>query len=241
MYSGEYNNDFNDYQGGMSGEFSYRRRRSSNMAAFWISLLVSIVVVTLSHTVVIPFLQQAKQTVVIPKLTGLQISQATGIVSSLGLRLERMARQADNRPAGTILSHMPAPGKRVKPGTAVRVILSLGPSKAAPVRPRPAVANANTNANDNTAGSSTPTNDRPPARAPAAKKAAGLVRVPLLTNRSLNSAKRMLRRVGLRLRHISFGADEDKSPHWVLKQSPRPYRKVKRGSPVDLTINRDDL
>lgn len=239
MHSGEFNNDYNDYQGGMSGEFSYRRRRSSNMAAFWISLLVSIAVVALSHTVVIPFLQQAKQTVVIPKLTGLRISQATGIVSSLGLRLERMARQADNRPAGTILSHMPAPGKRVKPGTAVRVILSLGPSKAAPARPRPAVANANTN--DNTADTSKPTDNRPSARTPAAQKTAALVRVPLLTNRSLNAAKRMLRRVGLRLRHVSFGADEDKSPHWVLKQSPRPYRKVRRGSPVDLTINRDDL
>lgn len=250
MYSGEYNNDFSsDYQPAMSGEFSYRRRRSPGMVAFWVSLLVSTVVVIVSHTLVIPFLQQSQQTVVVPKLSGLRISQATGIVSSLGLRLERMARQADKRPAGTILSHMPAPGQRVKSGTSVRVILSLGQGQPAPAR-RPAVANANqaSDTADNPQGASD--NQPPPNNRSAARRApvqpkkgmqGGWVRVPRLTNRSLAKAKRMIRRAGLRLRHISFGADEDKSPHWVLGQKPRPYRKVRRGSPVDLTINRDDL
>ncbi len=238
MYSGDYNTEY-----AMSGEEfnSFRRRRSPGVVAFWTSLFVSIGTFLLLHFVALPAFQVSSQKIVVPQLSGLGIAQAVKVLGAMGLRLERMARQADQKPAGTILSHVPLPGRRVSPNTSIRVIVSLGPTNPSRSMTRKAPrTNNEPSPTDDAKARKRPTPNRTATTA-RPKQAKGFVRIPRLTSMSLSRAKRVLRRMGLRLRHISFGADEDKSPHWVLGQKPRPYTRVKRGSPVDLTINRDDL
>ena len=233
MYSGDYHNEY-----AMSGEDfqAYRRQRSPFAIAFWTSLIVSLLTILSVQFLVLPALKRSQQRVVVPQLAGLSIAQATKVVGSMDLRIERMARQADKKPAGTVLSHVPLPGRRVSPLSVVRVIVSLGPG-ALKTQPRAATSQANT---AEPSGAATKSGQSAPAKA-ARQIPKGYIRMPRLTRMSLARAKRALRRAGLRLRHISFGSDEDKSPHWVLRQRPRAYKRVPRGSAVDLTINRDDL
>lgn len=244
MHSGEYHNTYH-HDFGMSGDeyYSSRRRKSPVWVAFWTSLLVSLATVSLFHFLVFPWLQKSSQTVVVPKLSGLKVAQVVPVLSSLGLRLERMARQADEQPVGTVLSHLPTSGTRVKTGTVVRVILSTGPSSK--TSPSPVASTPSPSGTPSLAR--TETTPVPPVRpdnttpSPSTASEGDKIAVPRLTDITLAEAKRRLKRAGLTLRHISFGSDEDKSPHWVLGQSPRPNTLVSRGSPVDLTINRDDL
>lgn len=246
MNSGEYHNThYHDF--GLSGDeyYSTRRRRSPFWLAFWTSLTVSIVSITVFHLLILPWWQKASAKVVVPQLSGLKIAQAAPLLASLGLQMERMARQADEKPAGTVLSHVPTPGSRVYHGTVIRLILSLGPSTKAP-RETTTTSTASSPASPGTTGvgtvASTSAGVTPPVRlSPSPVSSDAMVKVPRMTDTSLAEAKRRIKHAGLRLRHISFGSDEDKSPHWVLQQSPRASTLVPKGSPVDLTINRDDL
>jgi serine/threonine-protein kinase len=62
-----------------------------------------------------------------PALTGMDISEARALLSEMGLTANE-ASGADESPAGIVLSQDIDPGTLVEPGTAVNLVISLGPS-----------------------------------------------------------------------------------------------------------------
>jgi eukaryotic-like serine/threonine-protein kinase len=64
--------------------------------------------------------------VAVPDLQGQTVEQATKALSGVGLTA-RVIRVASSDPEGTVIAQDPARGQKVKPGTAVRLNVSLGP------------------------------------------------------------------------------------------------------------------
>jgi serine/threonine-protein kinase len=214
MYSGEH--------------YVYRRQQSKPwVVAFWTSLLVSIVSVLILQLLILPYLpilsRMSPSHVIVPQLTNLQMAQANQVLVSLGLRMERLARQHDDKPVGSILSHIPSAGTVVAQGSTVRVIVSMGP------------ASAKLGQSHNIPHSSKQTADQASAQGDAK------VLMPMLIGSSLSRARQQIKQMGLQIGHISYGADEDKPPHWVLQQTPPAQTAVHKGTSVNLVINRDDL
>ncbi len=213
MYSGEYQH--------------YRAGRSSNWGAFWIALFTSIAVSAAMHLFILPILDKKlgrEKTITVPQLKGLKFEDAQQVLNSLGLKIERLGERDSQTPPGTILSQIPAANSSVKKGSSIKVVVSRGSSEK----------------------KSSPNNQSSPAKTsektvPQPAPSYDYVTVPRVIGMSQSRAKRKLRKVGLRVGRISWGADEDKPPYWVLDQNPKPGEKVPKGSPVHLTVNPEDL
>tara|TARA_B100000609_G_scaffold199460_1_gene203120 strand:+ start:7939 stop:8565 length:627 start_codon:yes stop_codon:yes gene_type:complete len=197
-----------------AGALAMARQDNSFFVAFLTSLIVSIGTTLVMYFVVLPRLAPysrmksntvSQQTV--PKLEGLQLSQAKLLLKGMNLQLGLAGQKNGPKPAGTILSHMPEQGSPIKRGGEVKVVISLGP-KAPKKRPE------------------TP---------PAPQK----VKVPSVRNMHIRKAKQKVKDAGLIVGRIIYGYDEDISPNWVLRQSPRAGRMVEKGSKVKITINKE--
>ena len=62
--------------------------------------------------------------------------------------------------------------------------------------------------------------------------------VPDVVGKSLDTAKRMIRRAGLRVGDISYEIQESLIPETVIRQSVEPDEEVYRGQPIDLVVSR---
>jgi serine/threonine-protein kinase len=64
----------------------------------------------------------------VPPIVGTLITDATSVLTDLGLTSETVRQEFDNSVAGTILSTDPTPGTPVPKGTIIKVVLSKGPA-----------------------------------------------------------------------------------------------------------------
>ena len=64
----------------------------------------------------------------VPPIVGTLITDATSVLTDLGLTSETVRQEFDNSVAGTILSTDPTPGTPVPKGTLIKVVLSKGPA-----------------------------------------------------------------------------------------------------------------
>ena len=65
--------------------------------------------------------------VAVPPIVGTLITDATSVLTDLGLTAETVRQEFDNSVAGTILSTDPTPGTPVPKGTIIKVVVSKGP------------------------------------------------------------------------------------------------------------------
>ncbi len=214
VYSGE---NFHSYQ-----------KRGGGWTAFWVSLFTSAIVSAVMHYFALPALDKflkSKEKISTPPLIGINYSAAKKILTSLGLKIEKLAEKSSSDPPGTIIDQIPKATTPVERGETVKVIVSKGGgTKSSTPSPR---SGGDSGVQANAGGGS--------------GGEVSYVRVPRVVGLSMSRAKRKIKKAGLVVGKISWGADEDKPPFWVLDQIPKAGEKVPKGSPVHLTVNPEDL
>ncbi|MQA92184.1 MAG: PASTA domain-containing protein [Gemmatimonas sp.] len=247
----------------MSGPASARVRRSSTslkvsgswflvaMGAFAIGYLVS----ALSFRVG----AAASSVVLVPDVREMQVEDAEGAMTSLGLEVEvGDSFPNPNVPGGAVLAQTPLPGEEVSPGAAVRLIISTG-------RPRPVVPDIDampislaTRAletagfevlveQDSTPGDSgrvvgvdPPPGTSIPLPATVRLRVGGgyeIVEMPTLIGMPERTAREMLTEIGLAPGGVAYEDGEFGQAGKVVGQVPEPGDSVATGTSVDLRVN----
>lgn len=80
-------------------------------------------------SIVIIKVSQAASTVDLPDVTGRTEEEATSLLSSLGLRVDRVVESNDDVPEGQVISMSPQPDQAVNPDTLVTLTISTGPAQ----------------------------------------------------------------------------------------------------------------
>ncbi len=80
-------------------------------------------------SIVIIKVSQAASTVDLPDVTGRTEEEATSLLSSLGLRVDRVVESNDDVPEGEVISMSPQPNQAVNPDTLVTLTISTGPAQ----------------------------------------------------------------------------------------------------------------
>ena len=199
--------------------------------------------------------------IVTPNVVGLSEAQATLAVTTAGLVVGAVTQQADNTaPAGDVIDQAPAGGTMVTTGSAVDLIVSLGPPTV-PVPDVVGLSQAQATADIVTAGLSVGTvtqrNDiavpagniisqNPIAGTMVAPGAAidlvvslgpGSVSVPDVVNLSLTQATDTLINAGLTVGTVTQ-QDDPQPAGTVIGQDPLAGTQVNPGSLVNLTVSR---
>jgi serine/threonine-protein kinase len=73
----------------------------------------------------------------VPNVIGFDVERATAVLSQMGLEADQRSEQ-NERPIGTVLRIIPAPGERQPVPSRVLLIVSAGPPPAPPSAPAPA-------------------------------------------------------------------------------------------------------
>ena len=174
---------------------------------------------------------------------------ATAALQKVGLRLGPVTQAFDSRPVGTVLSADPAPGTRLRPGTAVAIVVSKGPDLL-PVpdvtgqsleRATRALADAGFETSSSrvfservasgSVVSQTPADGRAVRDSTVAltvSKGPELIAVPDLRGRTAPQAEAALKALGLKGRAFDLPDGQGN----VVTQSPRADSTVRRGSVV---------
>src|SRR6476646_8080425 len=104
------------------------RRRRAPGAVRWVgyAVIVAILLAILGGGIAIAAVSASGGTVSVPSLVGLTRDKATDAISSTGLTLRIVTRNADD-PADTVIAQDPAPGAFVGDGGSVVLVVSRGP------------------------------------------------------------------------------------------------------------------
>ncbi|MDR7449428.1 MAG: Stk1 family PASTA domain-containing Ser/Thr kinase [Armatimonadota bacterium] len=198
----------------------------------------------------------------VPRFIGLPLpeAQARAAEARLGLAVQGRAYSAEV-PKDAVLSQDQPPGKRVKVGRVVQVVVSLGPELVTVpdvqgqglLQARLAIEDARLRVgqideafSDAVRGGLIITQDPVPgAQVPRGSAVAlvvsrgpELVEVPLLVGRSLREARRRLEDLGLILRHVRQAVSPDLEPGIVVDQEPAAGTKVRAAeAEVVLTVS----
>ena len=68
--------------------------------------------------------QTPRQFCVMPRLSGMTVSEAASKLMAAGLRISKITRQQSAQAAGYVISHIPGEGENIEKGHTVHVILS---------------------------------------------------------------------------------------------------------------------
>ncbi len=197
-----------------------------------------------------------------PDLVGRSLPQAELIAQQAGLGVEVTERAySPTVPADAVLSQDQPPGKRVKQGRRVGVVLSLGAQlvtvpdlvrrtlQEAQLALEGAGLQAGTlqEAHDEIAKAGTVIRQDPPAgsRVPldtpvlmVISRGPALVEMPSLLGRTLAEARTLLEERGLVIAHVRTLATATAEPGTVLEQSPPAAARLRPGSlPIVLTVS----
>jgi serine/threonine-protein kinase len=187
----------------------------------------------------------------VPRLVGLTLAQAQAAAQQAGVVLVVEGQAySDSVPRDAVVSQDQPPGKRVKAGRTVNVVLSLGremvsvpdlvgqplpQARLAVESARLRIGQVNERFDDVVKPGLIITQD-PPAgqRLPRGgavnllvSRGPELVEMPLLVGRPLEEARRRLEELGLVLRQVRSAISPDLSPGTVVDQTPDPGRKVR--------------
>ena len=189
----------------------------------------------------------------VPALAGTTRAAAERAVAAVGLRVGTVTQEYSDEPRGTVLSSTPAKGTRLRPGTAVALVVSKGVEMLAVpdvTRRTSAQAQALLREAGFTAGVElTYSDDVPAGEVVAQSPASGsaprgsqvaltvsrgpdLVEVPDLRGRTRDEATALLEGAGLEPRAL----DLPDGSGAVLTQSPAPGTRVRRGSAVTFYV-----
>jgi len=230
------------------------------LISFFTSLFVSALVCFLFFLYGIPFLEKVE----VPDVRKATLDQGRLILESRELCLLVESEREDySIPEGSIINQNPLPGSFVKRGTPISVVLSKGqivltisdlssvPLEEARMRLEEMglrVGNITEQFSDSVAQGSI-ISTSPPANS-IVKEGAIIdlvlstgkeeVLVPNVLGRRLGQAKETLEGAGLKVGRIDYVCDIDKLFDIILRQEPRPGRKVPKSTAVNLTINAEE-
>lgn len=202
--------------------------------------------------------------VTVPDVIGKDTTTAKIILDSLKFEIIYSDTKPDDRyPAGSVINQNPAPGKIVKPGRRIYLILSGGEQqivvpelRGKSFRDVKFILERHNLILDEVVY--IPTEDYPQNTVveqtlePGAKvkkntlisltisrgKIADSVEVPNLIGKSLKEAEKIIGEVGLKIGQIEFQASITIMPNTVIDQFPRPGEFVSWGEPVNLFITK---
>jgi len=198
----------------------------------------------------------------VPKLVGLSLAEAQGTAQRAGIDVAVETRAySDAVPVDAIASQDQPPGKRVKAGRVINVVVSLGREMIAVpdlvgqplLQSRLVVEGARLQIGqvnerfDDTVKPGLIISQDPPAgtRIPRGSaltllvsRGPELVEMPVLVGRPLEEARRRLEELGLIVRQVRSAVSPDLEPGTVVDQSPDPGRKVRPSeTEVVLTVS----
>ena len=198
----------------------------------------------------------------VPKLVGLPLAEAQGAAQRAGIDVAVETRAySDAVPVDAIASQDQPPGKRVKAGRVINVVVSLGREMIAVpdlvgqplLQSRLVVEGARLQIGqvnerfDDTVKPGLIISQDPPAgtRIPRGSaltllvsRGPELVEMPVLVGRPLEEARRRLEELGLIVRQVRSAVSPDLEPGTVVDQSPDPGRKVRPAeTEVVLTVS----
>jgi len=198
----------------------------------------------------------------VPKLVGLPLAEAQGAAQRAGIDVAVETRAySDAVPVDAIASQDQPPGKRVKAGRVINVVVSLGREMIAVpdlvgqplLQSRLVVEGARLQIGqvnerfDDTVKPGLIISQDPPAgtRIPRGSaltllvsRGPELVEMPVLVGRPLEEARRRLEDLGLIVRQVRSAVSPDLEPGTVVDQSPDPGRRVRPSeTEVVLTVS----
>ena len=198
----------------------------------------------------------------VPKLVGLPLAEAQGAAQRAGIDVAVETRAySDAVPVDAIASQDQPPGKRVKAGRVINVVVSLGREMIAVpdlvgqplLQSRLVVEGARLQIGqvnerfDDTVKPGLIISQDPPAgtRIPRGSaltllvsRGPELVEMPVLVGRPLEEARRRLEELGLIVRQVRSAVSPDLEPGTVVDQSPDPGRRVRPSeTEVVLTVS----
>ena len=198
----------------------------------------------------------------VPKLVGLSLAEAQGTAQRAGIDVAVETRAySDAVPVDAIASQDQPPGKRVKAGRVINVVVSLGREMIAVpdlvgqplLQSRLVVEGARLQIGqvnerfDDTVKPGLIISQDPPAgtRIPRGSaltllvsRGPELVEMPVLVGRPLEEARRRLEDLGLIVRQVRSAVSPDLEPGTVVDQSPDPGRRVRPSeTEVVLTVS----
>ncbi len=198
--------------------------------------------------------------VTVPSFTGRPLAVAQQTASNVGLSLFIVDRVYSTKaPADSIISQDQPPGKTVKRGRTVGVVISLGPeivtvpdvqrrslleARLTVEQARLSIGELREAYDEEVKGGFVITQDpQPGARVPRGRplnlvvsKGPPQVEMPLLVGRSLKDARRVLQDLGITLREVRTTPTADLDPGIVVTQSPEPGARIRPQDRVTVTV-----
>ena len=204
-------------------------------------------------------------TVIVPEITGKDLSEALEIMNELGLNLKIMEKKFNNRvPSGIIISQVPASGETVRKNRAIKIVISMGSEMVAvrditgmrvlqarrilrkaglevgweaTVHHQRASKN-NVIAQGIEPGQEAKRNTRISLLISRGPVKSALV-MPDFIGRNLETVQKKIEELGLELGVVSFKEGTRFKPGTIIKQAPPLGSRITKGSMVDLSVTHD--
>lgn len=243
---------------GVTREYDDRRSNAPRRKGFWVIAAIAIVLAIIGAVAIGRFLigGSSLNSVNVPNLDGLTISQATKALTQAHLQLGAQTPEVSDRPTGTIIAQQPAAGEMLEQNQAVNVTVSNGKEQAtvpllialtSPDAARIALEDAglrlgtvDQRASDQPAGYVLDQDPPDGTQVDAGTLvsitvSSGLVKVPNVTGLSEAQARSDLAQAGFDTQVVEQD-DPSVAEGTVLAQSPKADSDLTRGSSVTITV-----
>lgn len=238
--------------------------KNKTIKRFIIILLLFSLTIFVFNDIILPWYVNKDGVVQVPNLIGKDTASTIKILDSLKLKLVYSATKTDDRyPAGTVINQNPIPGKIVKPGRRIYIVVSGGEQFiivpdliGKSIRDVKFMLERNHLQLEEIGYE--PAEDYPPNTVirqsiePGSKvkkntlisltvsrgKISDSVEVPNLIGKSIKEAEKLLGESGLRIGQIEYHASTSILPNTVIDQFPRPGDYISWGEPVNLFVTK---
>jgi len=237
------------------------------LISFFTALVVS-GIVSFSFWYFSPTFTRAKsEKVEVPNLKGIDVETARTLLDSKGVSLVVEKRiNSDMVESGKIIYQDPLPGTEIKKGDIIKIVESLGPKAVKPneiivpdvtgmslnqgrvllAEKGLVVGNIKKKVSDKPEDTIINTTPEPGKKVTPNFKidiivsgGPGSVTIPRITGLSLPAASRKLNNLGLEIGNVSYTTDTEHNFDVIIRQNPRSGSTVKKGSKVNVVINRE--
>lgn len=237
------------------------KKRGKTLKIFGIALLIILLLTSLSYGTMYVLNNMFKVgEVVVPKVIGMSIDQASNVLLKNNLKIEVREERYSDKPENTILNQEPAQGKIVKIGSTVYVTVSKGKQLVAvpnEINKDYREAKIEIENNGLKANIIEQYNDKYPQgfvfdQNPRqgvqveynttidlyVSKGIEPTTVPNLTNMTLDDAKSAIENAGLKLGKITYQERTDMPDNVVIEQSIPQNTEVQKGNTIDIVVSR---
>ncbi|MCX7908413.1 MAG: PASTA domain-containing protein [Ignavibacteria bacterium] len=227
---------------------------------FFFTVIITIVIL---DKVLFPILVHSEETLKMPNLVGMKLSDAEKTLSSLNLKIARVSElYSEQYPPGTVINQSPRAGQIIRVGRDVFLTISQGKEEVEVpnligqnIRNSRILLKNNgldigniTYVNDERFGIDTIVAQSPQ---PGSKVSYGrtvdlvvsrgsvdLVKMPFIEGLNLDNALKIITESGLQVGNIVYVDNQTYLPNTVLNQGIKAGELVKKGTLVDLTVVR---